>query len=310
MSDDEKRELAGYVAPIVRGTSETVLRRRVKTFDRETGEVTGEVTMRQVLGGLTEVTALGIEVIDGVKAAEFICPECGRVGQNRSRAGVSPRCDACTFLHCADCEKPLPRNYSAPSMRRGRGAACTRLCLPCKRLRTAARTAAACTSCSVELGPRVVAARRRSGGPMLCGKCIRSQRPRKPLPLCGVCGAERPRSAATSVRARSGKPPMCKSCYSGDARRRVVAERGVARARHWCACGKELGRSAVTPSAAAARGGRAAECKRCARNRTLAALTPERRSVAAHKAWETRRAKAAAVLPSQDGGAEKTGADD
>lgn len=75
MSD---RELAGYVAPILRSTDERVLRRRVQTYDRETGEVTGEVTMREVVGGLAQATALGLEVVEGVRPKETACTLCGR----------------------------------------------------------------------------------------------------------------------------------------------------------------------------------------------------------------------------------------
>lgn len=93
---DDARELAGYVAPIVRGTSETLLRRRVKTYDRETGEVTGEVTMRQVIGGLAEVTKLEIEVIDGRRPKHFTCDGCGKVFR-------VPKCARWFPVKCSPC---------------------------------------------------------------------------------------------------------------------------------------------------------------------------------------------------------------
>jgi len=80
MSDDERARLeaAGLVAPIVRGMDETTLRRRVHTYDRETGEPVREVTVRQLIGGLAKVTALEVEVIEGKRPTEVPCERCGK----------------------------------------------------------------------------------------------------------------------------------------------------------------------------------------------------------------------------------------
>ena len=86
-----ERELAGYVAPIIRSTEERVLRRRVKTYDRETGEVTGEVTMREVVGGLAQATALGLEVVEGVRPKETACTLCGKPVPVPSTGGAVER---------------------------------------------------------------------------------------------------------------------------------------------------------------------------------------------------------------------------
>ena len=93
MSD---RELAGYVAPILRNTAESVFRRRVQTYSRETGEVNGEATMREVLGALAQATMLGLEVVDGVPSDG--CESCGmatKVKRKKScEASLEARVDA------------------------------------------------------------------------------------------------------------------------------------------------------------------------------------------------------------------------
>lgn len=43
-----------FVAPILRGADERALRRPVKVYDRETGEVLREATVREVVGGLAK----------------------------------------------------------------------------------------------------------------------------------------------------------------------------------------------------------------------------------------------------------------
>lgn len=122
---DDARELAGYVAPIVRGTSETLLRRRVKTYDRETGEVTGEVTMRQVIGGLAEVTKLEIEVIDGKRPKHFTCDGCGKVFRLARSGQPRMTCNTCrargqTVCPCG-CGKAPPMHAFTPSAVADRG---------------------------------------------------------------------------------------------------------------------------------------------------------------------------------------------
>ena len=71
-------ELGGIIAPIVRGMSETLLRRPVKTYDQATGEPVRDVTMRQLIGGLAKVTALELEVIEGRRPKFVQCENCGR----------------------------------------------------------------------------------------------------------------------------------------------------------------------------------------------------------------------------------------
>lgn len=227
---DDARELAGYVAPIVRGTSETLLRRRVHTYDRETGEVTGEVTMRQVIGGLAEVTKLEIEVIDGKRPKHFACDGCGKVAKLAKTGPVRKTCKACQ-------------------------SGCQTVC-PC-----------GCGSVppSHAFQSRVVAKR---GGPWVC----RSTAARK------AAAAMTPKQLA-AWSARSGR---------GLAAKTPEQRSEIARARE----------AAMTAEQRSARA-----------RRRESGMTPEQRSEAGRKSWATRRAKVA-VLPSQDGGAEKTGADD
>ncbi len=80
MDDDERARLeaAGLVAPIVRGMDERTLRRRVHTYDRETGAPVRDVTVRELVGGLAKVTALEVEVIEGKRPTEVPCERCGK----------------------------------------------------------------------------------------------------------------------------------------------------------------------------------------------------------------------------------------
>lgn len=96
MSDDERARLeaAGLVAPIVRGMDETTLRRRVHTYDRETGEPVREVTVRQLIGGLAKVTALEVEVVEGKRPATLPCERCGKPVPAKGTGPIPRTCRA------------------------------------------------------------------------------------------------------------------------------------------------------------------------------------------------------------------------
>jgi hypothetical protein len=103
MSDDERARLeaAGLVAPIVRGMDETTLRRRVHTYDRETGEPVREVTVRQLIGGLAKVTALEVEVIEGKRPNEVPCELCGKSLSVRATGAIPRHCP----MNAGGCER-------------------------------------------------------------------------------------------------------------------------------------------------------------------------------------------------------------
>ena len=236
---DDERELAGYVAPIVRGTSEVLLRRRVKTYDRETGEVTGEVTMRQVIGGLAEVTKLEIEVIDGKRPKHFTCGTCGKVFEV-PKTHIPKTCDTCR----ANRQQPCP-------------CGCGQLPPP------------------AAFAPSNLA--RRAGRPWRC------------------------RHSAARMRVENMTPEQRSETTRKWNASRTPEQRSEAVRRGHAARAPELRESMRVD---AREWGRKGACQRAAKT------TPEQRSEAVRRAWETRRAKAAAVLPSPDGGAQKTGADD
>ena len=121
MSDDERARLeaAGLVAPIVRGMDETTLRRRVHTYDRETGEPVREVTVRQLIGGLAKVTALEVEVVEGKRPTHATCEGCGKVFKVNPGPGrfLRTTCDACrsggqTVCACGCGKSPPKRAFS------------------------------------------------------------------------------------------------------------------------------------------------------------------------------------------------------
>jgi hypothetical protein len=267
MSDDERARLeaAGLVAPIVRGMDETTLRRRVHTYDRETGEPVREVTVRQLIGGLAKVTALEVEVIEGKRPTSVPC-ECGKTIAVKAKGKIPKKCTKCLEVHCAGCGKLLPRNYNAPSLMRRHGG--QPRCLPCIKKHTESKSIT-CSGCGTLL-PRT---RRWAEGTGMCKPCFdakRSQEAASLRPICSACGGKLSNGAAYKAKYGLKKtgPCLCKGCYSG----RIRAEVGKANA---------------------------------------ARYTPERRSEVMRKAWATRRAKAAAVLSSEeDGLPQKTSSND
>lgn len=253
---ERERELAGYVAPILRSTEECVLRRRVKTYDRETGEVTGEVTMREVVGGLAQATALGLEVVEGVRRSESMCERCGKPVKSRSiRHGprFCPSGDGGCHRQrvCAGegCSAVPPRNAFLPSELERRGGR------PWK-----------CLGCSMRHGPRS-AQTHCAGG---CGRKVSA-------------GA----FSANKVKRRGGRDWRCMSCAS-KASANVEAAR-LARPPMTAAERKRAGeqiraaRAAMTPEQEQRRKDRASAAVR--------GTTPEQRRERAAKAWATRKSR-------------------
>lgn len=216
--------VAGAVAPHLREQHERASRRRVARVDAA-GNVVAYTTLAEVQKALLEQRRIELEVVEGIKAKEFFCERCGhptRVARRQRRK----RCDRCTFLKCSGCDKDLPNNYSAPSMRRGDGDA---ICLACRKARTAANRAK-CTQCGATMNYNSVWQYRKRWGadePLRCGPCSREHR-KLPPPACSGCGKELARTALASPRAKSGKPPMCRDCYRGEARAAIAREKHAA----------------------------------------------------------------------------------
>ncbi len=116
---------------------------------------------------------------------------------------------------------------------------------------------------------------RRKGKPGVCVPCHRKKIEPPPPLVCAAEGCGRALSRTTSRDAtRDGRLAMCKACC----RRDEAAKRG------------REDRTAIAVKANAAR---TPEGRRKSVEKRLATLTPERRSLASRRAWETRRARQA-----------------
>ena len=209
------RELAGYVAPILRSTDERVLRRRVKTYDRETGEVTGEVTMREVVGGLAQATALGLEVVEGVRSLGGLCELCGKVLE-------------------------APKNGHAPR-------ACPTALGGCRR-----QAACACGAAPPRAAFTPANVARRKGTPWRCKRCMFTSRVAKVAPTrcAGGCGAVAPHKACLppAIARRHGRPWRCRGCVP----RALAVEKTVCAG---AGCSAVAPRRECLPAAITRRGG-------------------------------------------------------
>lgn len=198
-------EAAGLVAPILRNADERTLRRPVKVYDRETGEVVREATVREVVGGLAKATALGLEVVEGVKPREIMCLVCGRPAPVRAGRGRPPSmCRRCAGP--ASCAPRENDNMSAePRCAGGCGAA-----VPV-RARRRARKAGIGWSCTTCRQKRMVQRQARCAG-FLLQQCAKKP-PAKAF-------------APANHKAREGRPWRCKMHAAMDAAHRArVAKR-------------------------------------------------------------------------------------
>lgn len=303
-------EAAGLVAPILRGADERALRRPVKVYDRETGEVLREATVREVVGGLAKATALGLEVVEGVRAQDGVCEACGKVLAAR-KDGRPPRtcpgelggCQRQTACAGGCGRKPTRTAFTTKQavLRNGRAWFCfschlenirtePRLCADCHAPITGTTRCRACAisrrrpppvGCS-ECGGVVskhsnLAARR--GKQVRCGGC----RSKGKTAACAKCGKSLSAKAITpsGYAKRKGAPPVCRECL-----RKPLGQ---------CAdCAKPLGRYVMSPSAVAARNGGPPRCKSCngkvGGTRLSKSLGPKERAENAKATWAKRRA--------------------
>lgn len=217
------RELAGYVAPIIRSTDERVLRRKVTTYDRETGEVTGEVTMREVVGGLAKATAIGLEVVEGVRPKEVACTSCGRPVSTATGGTVRTTCRADTGCRrqdaCGgDCGKRTPRHAMTVASIAKRGGRPWQ-CAWCTRTAEIQQTHCA-AGCGRKIPVHAISAShtaRRGGAAWMCAGCFAAKRePVERQTHCAgwdePCEAVPPPKAFTPshCRSRDGRPWRCK----------------------------------------------------------------------------------------------------
>lgn len=226
MNKAERLALAGAVAPHLRSQSKKTASRRVGRLDKD-GNVVGYTTWAEVQRVQLERRRIEIEVVDGFRPNEAVCHRCGLPANVRARARVAAgvtRCDKCTFLSCPDCNKPLPRCYSAPSMRpRGGG---EKYCRACRKKRTIANLPR-CADCAQPLSRNSAWQYRKNHGagvPPRCGACSRKAR-LLPKPACYICSKPLARSALSSARAKAGKPPICRGCYRGEVRASIAREK-------------------------------------------------------------------------------------
>lgn len=307
-------EAAGLVAPILRNADERTLRRPVKVYDRETGEVVREATVREVVGGLAKATALGLEVIEGVRAQDGICEACGKVLAAR-KDGRPPRtcpgelggCQRQTVCAGGCGRKPTRAAFTAKQAvsRNGRAWSCLnchleniriepRLCADCHvpitsharttRCRTCAISRrrpphVGCSDCGGIVSKAMNLAARRGQQRVRCSDCCSKRK----AAACAKCGKSLSAKAITpsGYAKRKGAPPVCRECL-----RKPLGQ---------CAdCAKPLGRHVMSPSAVAARNGGPPRCQSCngraGAARMRGSVGPKERSANAKAMWAKRRA--------------------
>lgn len=277
-------EAAGLVAPIVRGMEEKTLRRRVRTYDRETGEPVRDVTVRELVGGLAKVTALEVEVIEGKRPKEVLCKLCGKMIQVQPNGAIPVKCQksiggckrkpSTSQEYCKLCGKSFdvdpdtggPRPMTCPSSIGG-----------CHR-QTTCHAGCGSRPSKNAFAPSSVA--RRRGGPWVCSRCHET-RPRKSRKDICACG----RTKLISSR-------VCSKCYSTE-----LSLRGPEAAKKMNRSKTPEERSVLADKMNQKNKLRPREdfalwARKGAESR-FANATAEQRSESALKAWETRRAKKA-----------------
>lgn len=123
------REIAGYVAPILRSASPAAVSRRVKTYRQDTGEVTGETTIGEALRGLAEVYGLE-HAVEG-RPRETPCERCGRlvsvIRHPKAHCRTGEGCGVMTCHSCGvACQDKKATRPSAIKSRSGRPWKCNK----------------------------------------------------------------------------------------------------------------------------------------------------------------------------------------
>lgn len=90
LTEAERLELAGYIAPALRCVKADTAQRRVKLVNKD-GEVTGEATLGDALKGLAKIHELEHAVADGQRPKEVACQLCGKPVSVAKKASRLPK---------------------------------------------------------------------------------------------------------------------------------------------------------------------------------------------------------------------------
>lgn len=203
MCDDQwnkatKLEIAGLIAPVLRGQSESVAKRRVAKVDKD-GNVVGYTTLAELQRELLAARKIELEVEDGVRPEKKLCEKCGiifevpKVGALPSfcRKCSDPACIDCgkirvragqrhegSPLRCRDCHKKTYPTYGpihcaicgSARKRKGRPTSKKFICMSCKRVDVRTKCCKCGGGMSRTYDSPSSRARRPNGNPV-CGKC-------------------------------------------------------------------------------------------------------------------------------------------
>lgn len=213
----ERLAVAGHVAPRLRDQAERAAKRRVALTDKD-GNVVRYTTLAEVQASLLLQKKIELEVIEGKRQAEYICEECGTlVRRPNPKATGGKRCDACSFLSCADCGKKLPRCYSAPSFvkkRKGRPPYCGE----CAAKHRKKKPLPVCETCKKTLHRT---RQPNADGRLFCSPCknrMKREATARAHP-CANCGQPLPLKKIY----QGGK--YCSGCYTTERRKETVAQK-------------------------------------------------------------------------------------
>jgi hypothetical protein len=236
--DGARLELAGMLAPIVRGMDDKCRTRKVKVYRQDTGEVVGETDIGNVVHQAAQRVSLEFDTFEAeeTRAKEarwmFACEVCKRESRRVALRGGKPkRCNDCRLKwicgtcggaksrggkQCVTCsgQAPLPKTYCLDcknAMGRNSRAIGTIRCIGCHLDWIKEDRKSACIDCGARAHPRLSSEK----GKTRCRKCYRAANPITKC-FCVDCKTELQKSAARS---------KTKRCWTCHLKRRTVHAR-------------------------------------------------------------------------------------
>lgn len=104
----QELELAGYIAPVLRGARPEAKARRVVVYNQQTGEIVRYARHEEALKALAAVHGLEHAAADGVRPCEIPCERCGRPMPTKKCGPPQKYCRRCVTGICMDCGVVCP----------------------------------------------------------------------------------------------------------------------------------------------------------------------------------------------------------
>lgn len=201
----ERLAIAAQIAPVLRGTSTELKKRKVITVDKD-GNKVREVTVADVQKGLLEAKKIEIEVQEGIWPKEIICAHCGLPAPANKTGRLNSICENCRWVKCIHCGRELLRK------RKSKADDGNITCLDCSISRSIDKLPT-CTVCPKKTNRHSAIYRKIAVGsePYICKVCRMARSPAAKKVYCYKCSGELSRSASYKF-AKRGRPMMCNPC--------------------------------------------------------------------------------------------------